>query len=432
MSERTNFTSHLAIGLVATAVMCAPIAARTIYVDNDRPADFDTIQAAIEAAVDGDVVIVQPGTYTGTGNRNIHLLGKAITIRSTNPSDPHIVTATVIDCENTYDGFLFYGSEGPDTVLDGFTITRAHSSRKGAAISSSWNYSGKHYAQATIRRCNITYCNCTNKGAGGVIYGWDGLIENCIFEDNSAIILLGGTLKDSIIRRSSFIPLYSSGDVISCLISDNSYAVTGHGINIADTTIAGNGRIGFTTSGPVTIKNSIIWGHETDIQYFCARDAVCGPMSVDYSVFGSISTNLPDFLITQHCINTDPCFAEPGRWDPNGTADDPNDDFWVQGDYHLKSQAGRWEPDSHTWVTDELTSPCIDAGDPMAPIGYEPFPNGGIINMGAYGGTAEASKSYFGEPICETVVAGDINGDCKVDNEDFSLLALHWLQDYNP
>ena len=64
------------------------------------------------------------------------------------------------------------------------------------------------------------------------------------------------------------------------------------------------------------------------------------------------------------------------------------------GDYHLKSQVGRWEAGSGSWVIDEVTSPCIDAGDPNSPVGDEPEPNGGRINMGAYGGTAEASKSY--------------------------------------
>jgi len=77
---------------------------------------------------------------------------------------------------------------------------------------------------------------------------------------------------------------------------------------------------------------------------------------------------------------------------------------------------------------DEVTSLCIDAGDPMSAIGFEPFPNGGVINMGAYGGTGEASKSYFGGPVCETIVAGDINGDCIVDFKDFAIMALHWLQ----
>ncbi|MHC4316846.1 MAG: hypothetical protein ACYSW3_30770 [Planctomycetota bacterium] len=72
----------------------------------------------------------------------------------------------------------------------------------------------------------------------------------------------------------------------------------------------------------------------------------------------------------------------------------------ANGDYHLQSQAGRWEPSSQSWVQDASTSPCIDAGNPYSPIGAEPFPNGGRINMGAYGGTPEASKSYFGANYC--------------------------------
>ena len=52
--------------------------------------------------------------------------------------------------------------------------------------------------------------------------------------------------------------------------------------------------------------------------------------------------------------------------------------------------------------------------------------------MGAYGGTAEGSKSYFGQSPCETIVAGDINGDCRVDFLDFAFMSLHWLEDRNP
>ena len=98
-------------------------------------------------------------------------------------------------------------------------------------------------------------------------------------------------------------------------------------------------------------------------------------------------------------------------------------------DFHLKSQAGRWNDVNQSWIKEEDTSPCIDLGDPMSPIESEFFPNGGRINMGAYGGTAEASKSYFGEPVCETIIAGDINGDCKVDFIDYAILSLHWLEE---
>jgi hypothetical protein len=49
--------------------------------------------------------------------------------------------------------------------------------------------------------------------------------------------------------------------------------------------------------------------------------------------------------------------------------------------------------------------------------------------MGAYGGTLEASRSYFGEPVCENQLAGDINGDCKVDQADMGILLSHWLME---
>jgi len=132
--------------------------------------------------------------------------------------------------------------------------------------------------------------------------------------------------------------------------------------------------------------------------------------------------------LPETCINVDPLFARPGYWAWNGTPENSWDDFWVNGDYHLKSQAGRWDSASGSWVQDDVTSPCIDAGDPNDPISNEPFPNGGRINMGAYGGTAEASKSYFGKPVCDTIITGDINGDGKVDWLDLGILASHWLQ----
>lgn len=63
----------------------------------------------------------------------------------------------------------------------------------------------------------------------------------------------------------------------------------------------------------------------------------------------------------------------------------------VSYDFHLASQYGRWNGSG--WVTDGVTSPCIDAGDADAEWCNEPEPNGGRLNMGAYGNTAEASKS---------------------------------------
>jgi hypothetical protein len=104
-------------------------------------------------------------------------------------------------------------------------------------------------------------------------------------------------------------------------------------------------------------------------------------------------------------IEVDPLFAMRGHWedaaDAKALVDGSHADaVWVDGDYHLESQAGRWHPSggSGSWLPDDRTSPCIDAGDPNSPVEDEPEPNGGRVNMGAYGGTAEASKSYRNEP----------------------------------
>jgi predicted outer membrane repeat protein len=92
-------------------------------------------------------------------------------------------------------------------------------------------------------------------------------------------------------------------------------------------------------------------------------------------------------------IYADPLFARVGYWDSNGTPNDPQDDFWVEGDYHLKSQVGRWDPVLGQWMIDEVTSPCIDAGNSNSDWTKEPWPHGGRINLGAYGGTPQASMS---------------------------------------
>ncbi|MFC1806713.1 right-handed parallel beta-helix repeat-containing protein, partial [Planctomycetota bacterium] len=83
-------------------------------------------------------------------------------------------------------------------------------------------------------------------------------------------------------------------------------------------------------------------------------------------------------------FSTDPRFADPDN-----------------GDYHLESTAGRHDPATSSWVVDDVDSPCIDMGDPSQPVGDEPTPNGGRLNMGAYGGTAEASKTAL--PIITAV-----------------------------
>ena len=113
-------------------------------------------------------------------------------------------------------------------------------------------------------------------------------------------------------------------------------------------------------------------------------------------------------------IDTDPLFAHEGNWDS---------DTWIQGDYHLKSQAGRHDPARQIWQIDDQHSPCIDAGDPTAAYKNEPLYNGQRINIGAYGNTQQASKTAN----CKAYPPGDLNKDCKVTTADLAILAKNWL-----
>jgi hypothetical protein len=107
----------------------------------------------------------------------------------------------------------------------------------------------------------------------------------------------------------------------------------------------------------------------------------------------------------QNQPSTGPMFADPSN-----------------GDYHLRSERGRYWPQFDLWVLDKVTSLCVDGGDPTADYSNEPVPNGGRINMGAYGGTAYASMSEG------RWLEGDINRDHFVNMMDMALVANDWLK----
>jgi hypothetical protein len=94
----------------------------------------------------------------------------------------------------------------------------------------------------------------------------------------------------------------------------------------------------------------------------------------------------------------------------------------VKGDYHLRSNRGRYWPEHKVWVLDEVTSPCIDGGDPEDDYSQEQQPNGERINIGAYGGTPYASMSP------EQPFSTDVNGDGVVDISDIVELIEKWLE----
>jgi parallel beta-helix repeat protein len=214
----------LVVLLMGTA-LATPANADTITVCWDGSGDYLTIQEGIDAAQDGDAVVVCDGTYTGVGNRNLDFGGKSITVRSQsgNPA------ACIIDCGHGGRGFYFHSGEAETSVLDGFTITHGNANPGGAIrcdVASS----------PTIINCMIT--NNVASEDGGAIVCWNGsdpMITNCTIADNTA-------------GWGAGLQLWQSDATISdCTISGNTADNEGGGVHcwessptIANCTITGN------------------------------------------------------------------------------------------------------------------------------------------------------------------------------------------------
>ena len=340
---------------------------RTYYVDANTGSDgntgltpdeaFATIQKAIDSAYDGDSVVVYPGRY----EECINFLGKNITIASTDPSDSSVVASTSIDFDDSHSpAVMFRGTEDSNCLLAGFNINgyvRGNDGSLEPPIAA--------HTRATISRCVFQ----ENGGACGTVLQFcDGLISNCLFADNNYMHCVG---------------LYPVID--GC-----------HGL-IKNCTIANSrDRLGIRVlGGTTTIENCILYNDGITL----GAGAI---VNVSYTRWGPpvlVQGSPSELNLGPGNIEADPCFADP-----------------IRGDYHLRSRTGRWDPDRKSWVLDAVTSLCVDAGNPGSPLEDEAVSVfNRRINIGAYGGTAEASNA----PLRWSLLA-DLTNDGIVDAQDFA------------
>jgi parallel beta-helix repeat protein len=294
---------------------------------------FDAIQEAINYAAPGETLIVLPGIYTGIGNRDIDLKGKAITVCGKDgPS------TCVIDCQNASRGFVFHSGESSLSILEGLTIINGNGERGGGIYFTD-------NSSPTIRNCILTNNTASFYGGAIAVENSSPTITNCTFSSNSAAFV---------------------GGCLSC------------------------------TSGNPTLTNCILWGNTPGEIY-----VIGGTPTVTYS-------DIQGGFTGEGNIDTDPLFA-----------DADNDD------YHLMTQVGRWDPNSGSWVVDDVTSPCIDAGDPNSDWSSETWPNGERINMGAYGGTRQASMSIQPQVMSLPRIAYIYDSDAEAAKSFLSLLVSY-------
>ena len=196
MPEKRPTTLHA----VAALVLAGPLVADTLTVDDDGPADFDSIQAAVDFASDGDVVLVAPGTYTSTDDQIVDLEGKRILLAAAIPG------TAIIDGESFRRGVRCRNGETAKTVIDGFLIRNCRASwydwNDNDAIDF-WEYFGGGFwnrdgSGPTIRRCIF---QGNDAEYGGAILNGDETgsicrptIIDCAFFDNGSSACLGGAI----------------------------------------------------------------------------------------------------------------------------------------------------------------------------------------------------------------------------------------------
>ena len=236
-------------------------------------------------------------------------------------------------------------------------------------------------SDSRIAHCTISGNSVGDWGWGGGIYcthSTNVTIHNCLISNNSALGYSGE-------GGGIYCDLSSKLIISNCTIANNVSTQEGGGI-----------YFDVYQSPTRTITNSILWGNSPEQIY-----------TVDSSnIFCSFS-DIQDWTNPGiGNIDEDPLFADA-----------------VNYDYHLKSQFGRWDISSAQWIQDSVSSPCIDAGS-AGDSGWmeELWPHGKRINMGAYGGTPQASMS----PVLIGNMA-DLNHDDVVDLVDWALWSDDWL-----
>jgi predicted outer membrane repeat protein len=252
------------------------------------------------------------------------------------------------------------GAYGGQLVIDGFTVRGGYGVNSGAGL-----YLDKA-GPFLVTRCTFTDNDITASGLGAGMWcdlGATGTVRNCLFFGNYSGYRAAGFGMDG------YLPPYAQIALVNCTVSANTAQGEGDGVYARADDV------------PVfSIRNCILWlNGALKAEPQNLRERGNTTVTVSYSDYDRVLSSGDGITDLGGQLTTDPLFADP-----------------AQGDYHLKSQAGRWTQNG--LVFDAVTSPCIDAGDPADPCEDEPQGDPCRIDMGAYGGSIQAAGAVGASP----------------------------------
>ncbi len=237
------------MGLIAFVLMGTQlISANTIHVDCNGGGEYTTIQDGIDAAIDGDTVLVADGVYTGDNNKNLTWDGddKHIIIKSENGYE-----SCIIDCEGSGNGFFLNQTHQTHAdVIEGFTIQNAKGTWGGGI---KCNDASPIIQYNRITNCESGYNHIKGPGGGLLLYkDCNAIVQNNIIDNNLAS---AGDL--------------AMGGGICCYHNDDTNAQPIIRNNIIYNNVAledvngGGGGICVYFSSPI-IENNLIYDNMTD------------------------------------------------------------------------------------------------------------------------------------------------------------------------
>ncbi len=464
-----NLLTGLVIGALSSSAF-----ATTWTVDDGGKADFDNIQAAVDAASSGDEILVMPGTYTSTQDGHVvNMLGKAVTLRSSDPSNPDVVAATIIDGEGARRGIACFNFETNKTLIEGLTITN------GFAVWFDYDGDGdigwleddcgggmyNLFSSPTVTNCTFTnntgysygggmsnifssptLIDCTftgntaNKGGGMYNYDSSPTLTDCTFIDNTAN--KGGGMGNG----------YSNPTLINCIFTANTAESDGGGMwndnsspTLTDcifennTATWGGGMYNHDNSGSnPTLTNTIVCGNTPDQIYGGWTDNGGNTVADECPPDDDDGDGVPDDIDNCYLYN-------PDQLDCNGNeigdvcdiADGTSHDLNLNGiPDECEDSDGDGIPDNMDAFPNDPNEWADSDGDGMGDNEDHAALGVCCVNSGC-DQLAEVTCSSLGGTWAETgscddcvappeTCAADLNDNGEVDIDDLLLLIAAW------